>query len=682
MAWVYKAYEAALDRHVALKVLQPETPGPTFAERFRREAKVIARLEHRHIVPIHAFGVDEGVPWMAMRLLTGGTLSTLLARGPVERSRVVAILRECAEALDHAHGQGILHRDVKPQNILLDQDGHVYLVDFGIAKLVEDSVVLTRTGVVAGTPHYMSPEQAQAENVDHRGDIYSLGIIAYELLTGRVPFTADSSIAVLLKHVSAPVPVPPPSEVPPRLCVPVLKALAKKPEDRWPTASAFVAALEAALAEPESTGTPTVEIDLASETPTTEMPALSAEPAPEAASPAAPAPPPGPPAETAEASAAPPPPPGAVPAPAPTVPAAPTPPPAGGEALAPQGRPGPEAAVTRPTTRRGRSLPVALVVAGSVLAVVIAALGYRITRQAATSPTAPATLPASAAPSVSPGAATAPAAAAPSPASPAPRPGTSSGATPLAPPAPEGASVAAARTSPVDGLDYMRIPPGTFQMGCVPGDACDADEQPRHPVTLGRAFWIGRSEVTVAAYKRFAAATTRTMPAAPTFDVGWRDDEHPMVNVTWDDARSFCEWSGGRLPTEAEWEYAARGGREGAVYPWGDTISHEQANYEGTQGRDRWANTSPAGSFPPNGFGLYDMSGNVWEWTADWYGDAYYGAAPPSDPKGPASGKARVVRGGSCLTKQRTLRASARPWLGPTERYNALGFRCVRDAAP
>jgi iron(II)-dependent oxidoreductase len=201
-------------------------------------------------------------------------------------------------------------------------------------------------------------------------------------------------------------------------------------------------------------------------------------------------------------------------------------------------------------------------------------------------------------------------------------------------------------------------------------------------VTLTREYWIGRTEVTIAAFKRFAGATGRLMPAPPSFDAAWREDAHPMVNVTWDDARSFCEWAGGRLPTEAEWEYAARGGREGAIYPWGDTISHEQANYEGMQGSDRWANTSPVATFSANGFGLHDVAGNVWEWTADWYGESYYGGSPANDPRGPASGKARVVRGGSCLTGARTLRASARPWLGPSDRYNALGFRCVRDAAP
>jgi eukaryotic-like serine/threonine-protein kinase len=671
MAWVYKAYEPALDRHIALKVLEPESPSPTFAERFRREAKVIARLEHRHIIPLHAFGIDEGVPWMAMRLVQGGTLSTLLAAGAVERRRAVEILRECAEALDHAHRQGVLHRDVKPQNILLDQDGHVYLADFGIAKLVEDSVALTRTGIVAGTPHYMSPEQAQAENVDHRTDIYALGVVAYELFAGRVPFTADSAIAVLLKHVSAPVPVPSPSEVPPRLCVPVLKALAKKPDDRWPTATAFVKALEEALAGPDTTEPPTVEIDLASETPTAELPAASTAEAVPPSAPAGPAPretaaeTPSPAARTDQAE--------------PTVPPTPT---------------GPATVAAR--IRRRRALPVVLVVAGAALAILLL---YRVVLRPTTAiPPSDAAAPPSAMPGTPSASPTTPtegaAATSPSPAAIAPSPPAEpprvAAAPPEAVPAPSSTRATAAavapspgvRTNIADGLDYVRIPRGTFQMGCVPGDSCDPDEQPRHPVTLSRDFWMGRTEVTVGAYKRFASATRRDMPSPPSFNAGWRDEGHPMVNVTWEDAGSFCGWSGGRLPTEAEWEYAARGGRQGAIYPWGNTISHEQANYEGVQGNDQWVNTSPAGSFAANGFGLHDMAGNVWEWMADWYGESYYAGLPSVDPKGPPSGTSRVVRGGSGLTNARTLRASARPWLGPTERYNALGFRCVRDAAP
>lgn len=255
MASVFKAYEPELDRYVALKVLPSEfLHDPDFADRFHREAKVIARLEHRHIVPIYAFGIEKGIPWMAMRLLPEGSLARLLERGRVDPARAVTILSETAEALDHAHSQGVLHRDVKPQNILLDEQGHAYLADFGIAKMVENSAVVTKSGVVTGTPQYMSPEQAQAQKADHRTDIYALGVVAYEMFAGRVPFSADTPVAVLLKLCVDPIPIPPATDVHPAVLRPILKALARDRGSRWKKATAFTEALREAtgIAAPAS----------------------------------------------------------------------------------------------------------------------------------------------------------------------------------------------------------------------------------------------------------------------------------------------------------------------------------------------------------------------------------------------------------------------------------------------
>jgi serine/threonine protein kinase len=279
MASVYKAYEAALDRYVALKVLPGEfLHDETFAERFKREAKVVARLEHPNIIPIHAFGIEGGIPWMAMRLISGGALSGLLPRGRLPHERIITILRGAAHALDYAHGKGVVHRDVKPQNILLDEAERVYLADFGIAKMVEGAGALTQTGMITGTPQYMAPEQATGQPVDQRVDIYALGVVAYEMLTGRVPFAADTPVAVLMKHVTEPMPIPPPSAVPEPLVRALLKSLAKKPEERWPSAGAFVDALELGLAE----------------VPTASIPAAATATVPSARRPAPTMPPPGP----------------------------------------------------------------------------------------------------------------------------------------------------------------------------------------------------------------------------------------------------------------------------------------------------------------------------------------------------------------------------------------------------
>jgi serine/threonine-protein kinase len=250
MASVYRAYEPALERYVALKVLPREfLHDPGFAERFQREARVIAKLEHPNIVPIYNYDIDEteGIPWMAMRLVPGGALAQLLKGERLPFARSVAILRGVADALDHAHGKGIVHRDVKPQNVLLDEGGRVYLADFGIAKMFESSGGLTATGMITGTPQYMAPEQATGTKVGPLADVYALGVVAYEMFTGRPPFSADTPVAVLMKHVQEPLPLPPPETVPEGLLRPLLKCLAKRPEDRWATAGAFVGALEAGL---------------------------------------------------------------------------------------------------------------------------------------------------------------------------------------------------------------------------------------------------------------------------------------------------------------------------------------------------------------------------------------------------------------------------------------------------
>jgi len=241
---------------------------------------------------------------------------------------------------------------------------------------------------------------------------------------------------------------------------------------------------------------------------------------------------------------------------------------------------------------------------------------------------------------------------------------------PLRDESPTAPKVGEVRTNPKDGLAYVWIPPGTFQMGCAPEDGeCDADESPRHAVAIARGFWMGRTEVPVAAYGKSAVVPD-----------GQEGADHPVFNVTRDEAKAFCEWSGGRLPTEAEWEYAARGGRDGLKYPWGNTISHEDANYIGTGGRDDWDVTSPVASFPANGFGLFDMAGNVWEWVQDDYHDSYQGA--PSDGSAWQGSGGAFLRGGSWFCLPKYVRASNRNLVAPGARRALDGFRCVRDVAP
>jgi formylglycine-generating enzyme required for sulfatase activity len=228
------------------------------------------------------------------------------------------------------------------------------------------------------------------------------------------------------------------------------------------------------------------------------------------------------------------------------------------------------------------------------------------------------------------------------------------------------------RLNPKDGLKYVWIPPGTFMMGCSPGDSeCFNAAKPAHHVTITRGFWIGQTLVTAAAYKRFASATGHQMPAAPAFNNGWTDENMPMVLVTWDDAHDYCGWLGGRLPTEAEWEYAARGGSNEARY--GDL--EEVAWYSQNSGNQ----THDVGQKRANGFGLYDVLGNVWEWVNDWYDEQYYQNSQAQDPQGPPRGQYRVLRGGSWDVTANDVRVSARSGNTPTSTGNTVGFRCAGE---
>ncbi|HEX2717304.1 MAG TPA: serine/threonine-protein kinase [Gemmatimonadaceae bacterium] len=251
MSVVYRARDRRLNRPVAIKVLPPELAyDPAIRTRFTREAQTSARLTHPHIVPIYDVGEREGIAYFVMSVVTGGNLAELLAREPRQPiAEVRRLLCEIADALAYAHLRGVIHRDVKPDNILLEREsGRAMVTDFGIARAMEGGTRLTITGNAVGTPTYMSPEQAMGEReLDGRSDIYSLGVLGYQMITGRVPFTAGNSMALLLKHVgeeARPIADLRP-ETPRALREAVERAMKKSPEDRWPSASALRDALNA-----------------------------------------------------------------------------------------------------------------------------------------------------------------------------------------------------------------------------------------------------------------------------------------------------------------------------------------------------------------------------------------------------------------------------------------------------
>jgi serine/threonine-protein kinase len=248
MSTVYSAYETGLEREVALKVLPIDLlEEPGFTERFEREARLIAKLEHPHIVPLYNYGIDDGVPWMSLRLVRGGHFGERIERGPMNRETGLAYFTMMADALDHAHTLGVVHRDLKPQNVLLGERGELYLADFGISRLLQGRTTITSTGAVLGTPQYMSPEQAQGDQIGPATDIYSLGIMVYQWLTGVLPFNADTPYAVMFKHVNEPLAMQPLESLPERAREVVSRALGKKPESRWPSAGQFIEKLTLAL---------------------------------------------------------------------------------------------------------------------------------------------------------------------------------------------------------------------------------------------------------------------------------------------------------------------------------------------------------------------------------------------------------------------------------------------------
>jgi len=263
-----------------------------------------------------------------------------------------------------------------------------------------------------------------------------------------------------------------------------------------------------------------------------------------------------------------------------------------------------------------------------------------------------------------------------------------------------------AKVNANDGLKYAWIPPGTFMMGCSPGDsACGGNEKPAHQVTLSKGLWLGQTEVTVGAYKRFTRESGKGMPTEPDFmgralNSGWANDAMPIVNVSWDDATAYCSWAGGRLPTEAEWEYAARAGCTEARYGPPDEIAwyadnsgearidsariwneKEQSKYA-ERLRDNGNRMRGAAQKRANGFGLFDMLGNVWEWVSDWYGEKYYQGSPERDPPGATSSEHRVLRGGSWVNSADGMRLSLRVMSKPGVGSVNLGFRCVREVIP
>jgi len=765
MAIVFLAEDNRLERQVALKLLPRELSfDENLATRFLREAKTAAQLLHPNIIQIHDVETSGEFYYFSMAYIEGVPLDQIIAKSGAMKPRVVAQLAVLVSfALHHAHEKGVVHRDIKPENIIVNKKKQPIVVDFGIAK-AQKSAKLSQTGMLIGTPMYMSPEQIKGGEVDGRSDIYSLGSVLYQMAVGRPPFFGLGQAALLYNQVNE---LPPPpskvnSSVPEELSTIIMKALAKDPSDRYQSAAELGKEIhEIFLAGPsekpktpqEKTSEKKAETDKTKEKETAkaaiaETIVMTADSVKDKHK-----------DKDSDDSAD----------------------SLGDTLVAPVKPQKKEVKDSVPKTLDKKKSKAPLVLAALSVAMVVILLfsiypvltkngksGKKVTQQSVraekpetsvqlqeesvskkTEKTPPET-PAKEKPSAQnsqpekskPPVPSREAAkkkqpvetvkktpdkpiqqqqkieSTPEPAEKELKSVSSTdddaGAQPQEempdrktaqqPPERKTVQKVEEKSTPLASLVkpdseppqitekpeeikpedsahivWINIPGGTFQMGDSRGDM---DERmlcrPVHRVTVS-SFQISRDEITVGQYAVFVRDTGHPEPLL------WKlqnsNPERPVINVSWFDATAFAKWAGARLPTEAEWEYAARGGAAGKLFPWGDRSPQNNGNYG-----NNWNNGNgwitalkKTGSFAPNSFGLNDMSGNVWEWCADWRGKYQPGLVV--NPTGASQGEGRIVRGGAWNSSSKSIRNSVRGARNPNDKVTHTGFRIARGGS-
>ena len=595
MGVVYRAVQLALNREVAVKL--PTVEDQEGVERFLRESRLLASLSHPNLVHVLDADLAAGRPYLVLELVVGRSLQNELAyAGMLPVAKAVSLVCQIAEGLSSAHAAGIVHRDVKIANVMVTAEGVAKLADFGLARaLAPDAAGLTGTGTLLGTPAYLAPEVCRGLPASPASDLYALGVVLFELIAGRLPFTAGTPGEMLAKHIHD---APPRlarygEEVPEELEAVHARLMAKDPLKRPAGAAEAAGELRAALGFSASV----TAVNIPSLPP---------------------------------------------PLPRPT----------------PRSRgTGRKISVAAPAS--GAS-PVRWVAAGALAALVLAAPLFWLALRSRNDISMHIELQNQESGS------------------------KASDWAILRALAPD-ATGRERWLSAVDEAEMVRVPAGTFVRGTL---EMGKDARPVRKLTLS-GFYIDRFEVTNQLYDKFCRKTGHAPPERHAGEQAVLDrSDHPVVGVTWQDAADYARWAGKRLPTEAEWEKAARG-PDGRRFPWGDEAVGKPVRCNLADGfagdPDGYQYTAPGGKFPlgVSFYGAHDMAGNVWEWCSDWYDESYYPVAPERDPAGPERGRLHVSRGGSFMTYMpHDLLAGKRRGAPPNVREPDQGFRCARPETP